>query len=58
LTKLPAPEIKPKAKVAEDAIYEESISERLGDFFYFNDFYIISAALAALILLFILHKAG
>ncbi len=33
-----------------EATYPESISDRLADFFYFNDFYIIAATIALLIL--------
>ncbi len=34
-------------------IYPQSFLDRILDFFYFNDFYIVAAALACLILLFI-----
>ncbi|MGB2705396.1 MAG: helix-turn-helix domain-containing protein [Candidatus Omnitrophota bacterium] len=40
-------------KVRQEAAYSESLAERLSDFFYFNDFYIIAATIALLILWFI-----
>ena len=36
-----------------EAAYSESLADRVSDFFYFNDFYIIAAAIALLILWFI-----
>lgn len=38
--------LKPK----EEVIYSESQRDRIADFFYFNDFYIISAVITLLIL--------
>jgi len=37
-------------KTREDAAYSESQQDRIADFFYFNDFYIISAIIIFLIL--------
>jgi len=36
-----------------EAAYSESLADRVSDFFYFNDFYIIAAVIAVLILWFI-----
>jgi len=48
-----APNIPPKAhlKRDHDAAYEQSPMDALSDFFYFNDFYIISAIISIIILL-------
>lgn len=41
------------AKHVQDIAYTQSFAEGIKDFFYFNDFYIVAAAVACLILFFI-----